>query len=85
MEIKHIEGNLKWTYIFINDDISPKARIGQRKIIERFKNEKYKNKYVKIKVGFRKIKIDDKIWVWSAEENWLFKKKDITSGEIQNQ
>jgi hypothetical protein len=61
--------------IFIDHDLTFEDREVQRRIKERAWKERTEGKWVKI--GFRKLEVQGRKYVWSEEENKLIEKKNL--------
>lgn len=61
--------------VYIDHDMSQEERDVQRKLRERARSEREKGKSVK--VGYRKLNIDGKLYIWNEEAREVREKKNF--------
>lgn len=76
-KLKNIPGK-----IYIDDDLTPMERNIQRKLREIGRQERKKNHYVK--VGYQKIKIDEKIYKWDFYSDTIKKVEEGIENASKN-
>ena len=79
---------LKGTNIFIKEDLTYKEREFQRKLVDFAKEWKVEHKDARIKIRYKKVWIDEDLYVWDEKENKIVlvenEKEEAGNKELEN-
>lgn len=69
------KSKLRGRNIFVDHDMTKEEREVQRKMRERARRKKEEGK--KVKIGYRKITVEGKVYIWNEEEEELREKENF--------